>query len=123
MDHRPKLTEHGIEAICSAEITPKLQSIRGGTDGSRLSFMGLPCPNIFAGEHAFHSKLEWVSVQDMHKTVETLVHSAVLQEEKLNFYPIKYLPMGGVLHQACKQIAHEHFIYCSLCHIGHGLIL
>jgi len=82
LDHRPKLTEHGIEAICSAEITPKLQSIRGGTDGSRLSFMGLPCPNIFAGEHAFHSKLEWVSVQDMHKTVETLVHLAVLWEEK-----------------------------------------
>ena len=56
--------------------------MRGGTDGSRLSFMGLPCPNIFAGEHAFHSKLEWVSVQDGHKAVETLVHLAVLQEEK-----------------------------------------
>jgi tripeptide aminopeptidase len=56
-------------------------SIRGGTDGSRLSFMGLPCPNIFAGEHAFHSKLEWVSVQDMHRAVDTIVHLAGIWEE------------------------------------------
>lgn len=82
LDQYPKLTELGQEAIRRAGITPKLQRIRGGTDGSRLSFMGLPCPNIFAGEHAFHSKLEWVSVQDMHKAVETLVHLAVLWEEK-----------------------------------------
>ena len=82
LDQHPKLTELGLEAIRRAGITPKLQRIRGGTDGSRLSFMGLPCPNIFAGEHAFHSKLEWVSVQDMHKAVETLVHLAVLWEEK-----------------------------------------
>ena len=82
LDQHPKLTELGLEAIRRAGISPKLQSIRGGTDGSRLSFMGLPCPNIFAGEHAFHSKLEWVSVQDMHKVVETLVHLAVLWEEK-----------------------------------------
>ena len=82
VDQHPKLTELGLEAIRRAGITPKLQRIRGGTDGSRLSFMGLPCPNIFAGEHAFHSKLEWVSVQDMHKAVETLVHLAVLWEEK-----------------------------------------
>ena len=57
-------------------------SIRGGTDGSRLSFMGLPCPNIFAGEHAFHSRLEWVSVQDMEKAVQTIVHLAMIWEEK-----------------------------------------
>jgi tripeptide aminopeptidase len=82
LDQHPKLTELGLEAIRRAGISPKLQSIRGGTDGSRLSFMGLPCPNIFAGEHAFHSKLEWVSVQDMHKAVKTLVHLAVLWEEK-----------------------------------------
>ena len=56
--------------------------IRGGTDGSRLSFMGLPCPNIFAGEHAFHSRLEWVSVQDMEKAVETIVHLAMIWEER-----------------------------------------
>ncbi len=82
LDQYPKLTELGLEAIRRAGITPKLQSIRGGTDGSRLSFMGLPCPNIFAGEHAFHSKLEWISVQDMNKAVKTLVHLAVLWEEK-----------------------------------------
>jgi tripeptide aminopeptidase len=57
-------------------------SIRGGTDGSRLSFMGVPCPNIFAGEHAFHSRLEWVSVQDMEKAVQTIVHLAMIFEER-----------------------------------------
>jgi tripeptide aminopeptidase len=57
-------------------------SIRGGTDGSRLSFMGLPCPNIFAGEHAFHGKHEWVSVQDMEKAVETIVNLCCIWEEK-----------------------------------------
>ncbi|MFM6953973.1 MAG: peptidase T [Sphingobacteriaceae bacterium] len=82
LDQYPQISDLGLEAIRRAGITPKLQSIRGGTDGSRLSFMGLPCPNIFAGEHAFHSKLEWVSVQDMNKAVETLIHLAVLWEEK-----------------------------------------
>lgn len=86
LDHHPKIIELGLEAIQRAGISPKLQSIRGGTDGSRLSFMGLPCPNIFAGEHAFHSKLEWISVQDMHKVVETLVHLALLWEEKSEWY-------------------------------------
>jgi len=62
-------------------ISPRQSSIRGGTDGSRLSFMGLPCPNVFAGEHAFHSRLEWVSVQDMQKAVETIVHLAMIWEE------------------------------------------
>jgi len=57
-------------------------SIRGGTDGSRLSFMGLPCPNIFAGGHAFHSRLEWVSVQDMEAAVRTIVHLAMIWEEQ-----------------------------------------
>ncbi|MBC7915943.1 MAG: peptidase T [Pyrinomonadaceae bacterium] len=69
-------------AVGRAGLQPKLQSIRGGTDGSRLSFMGLPCPNIFAGEHAFHGKQEWVSVQDMQKAVETIVHLAVIWEEE-----------------------------------------
>ena len=58
-------------------------SIRGGTDGSRLSFMGLPCPNLFAGEHAFHSKYEWVSVQDMEKAAETIVHLVQVWEESV----------------------------------------
>ena len=61
---------------------PVKTSIRGGTDGSRLSFMGLPCPNIFAGEHAFHSRLEWVSRQDMEKAVQTIVHLAMIWEER-----------------------------------------
>jgi len=82
LDKDPKIIEYAIEAIKRAGIQPKLDSIRGGTDGSRLSFMGLPCPNIFAGEHAFHSKLEWVSVQDMQKAVETIINLCMIWEEK-----------------------------------------
>jgi tripeptide aminopeptidase len=82
LDRYPQIIEYGVEAIKRAGITPKQQSIRGGTDGSRLSFMGLPCPNIFAGEHAFHGKQEWASVQDMEKAVETIVNIAVIWEEK-----------------------------------------
>ena len=82
LDRYPQVTENAIEAIRRAGFTPKRTSIRGGTDGSRLSFMGLPCPNIFAGEHAFHSRLEWVSVQDMEKAVETIIHLAVIWEEQ-----------------------------------------
>lgn len=82
LDNYPQVTENAIEAIKRAGIYPKLQRIRGGTDGSRLSFMGLPCPNIFAGEHAFHSKLEWVSVQDMLKSAEIIVNLAIIYEEK-----------------------------------------
>ena len=78
----PKLMELGVKAIKRAGLTPKIQSIRGGTDGSRLSFMGLPCPNIFAGEHAFHGKQEWVSVQDMQKAVQTIINLALLWEEE-----------------------------------------
>jgi tripeptide aminopeptidase len=82
LDNFPQVTGNAIEAIKRVGIEPKLQSIRGGTDGSRLSFMGLPCPNIFAGEHAFHSKLEWVSVQDMLKAAEVIVNLAIIYEEK-----------------------------------------
>lgn len=82
IDQHPEITEYAMEAMRRAGIKPIRSSIRGGTDGSRLSFMGLPCPNIFAGEHAFHSKEEWVSVQDMEKAVETLVHLAMIWEEK-----------------------------------------
>ena len=79
----PKVVKHAIEAMKRAGFeNPIRRSIRGGTDGSRLSFMGLPCPNIFAGEHAFHSKYEWVSVQDMNKAAETMVHLAQIWEEK-----------------------------------------
>lgn len=82
LDQHPQIVQFGIEAIERAGVTAKKQSIRGGTDGSRLSFMGLPCPNIFAGEHAFHSKQEWVSVQDMEKAVQTIINIACIWEEK-----------------------------------------
>jgi tripeptide aminopeptidase len=78
----PQVTEIGIEAIERIGVKPILRSIRGGTDGSRLSFMGLPCPNIFAGEHAFHGKQEWVSVQDMQKAVLTILNIAQIWEER-----------------------------------------
>jgi tripeptide aminopeptidase len=82
LDQHPQIVEYGMEAIRWAGLDAKLCSIRGGTDGSRLSFMGLPCPNIFAGEHAFHGKQEWVSVQDMQKAVETILHLCMIWEEK-----------------------------------------
>ena len=82
LDKYPQVISNGVAAIKRAGITPKQQSIRGGTDGSRLSFMGLPCPNIFAGEHAFHGKQEWASVQDMEKAVETIINIAMIWEEQ-----------------------------------------
>ena len=81
LDKHPQIVAYGIEAIERTGVKAKKQSIRGGTDGSRLSFMGLPCPNIFAGEHAFHSKQEWVSVQDMEKAVQTIINIACIWEE------------------------------------------
>ena len=81
LDENPKIMQYGLQAIERAGLTPIKRSIRGGTDGSRLSFMGLPCPNIFAGEHAFHGKQEWVSVQDMEKAVQTIVNIACIWEE------------------------------------------
>lgn len=69
----PFVTDYAIEAMKRAGITPKPTIIRGGTDGSRMSFMGLPCPNIFTGEMAIHSRHEYVSIQDMQKAVDTLI--------------------------------------------------
>jgi tripeptide aminopeptidase len=82
IDRHPEIIDYAVEAIRRAGLKPEKSSIRGGTDGSRLSFMGLPCPNIFAGEHAFHSRLEWVSRQDMEKAAETIVHLAMIWEER-----------------------------------------
>jgi tripeptide aminopeptidase len=82
LDQHPQIVDYAMEAINRTGLTAKLCSIRGGTDGSRLSFMGLPCPNIFAGEHAFHSRHEWVSVQDMQKAVETILHLCMIWEER-----------------------------------------
>ena len=82
LDRHPEIVENAVEAIRRAGMEPVRGSIRGGTDGSRLSFMGLPCPNIFAGGHAFHSPLEWVSRQDMEKAVRTIVELAQVWEER-----------------------------------------
>jgi len=82
LDTMPEIAEYAEEAVRRAGLEVRRRSIRGGTDGSRLSFMGLPTPNIFAGEHNFHSKLEWVSVQDMEKAVEVIAHLARLWEER-----------------------------------------
>ncbi|MBK7763386.1 MAG: peptidase T [Bacteroidetes bacterium] len=78
----PHVTEYANEAMLRAGVQPEQHIIRGGTDGSRLSFMGLPCPNIFTGEMAIHSKHEFVSVQDMQKAVDTLLHLVQIWEEK-----------------------------------------
>jgi tripeptide aminopeptidase len=76
--NQPECIDLAMEAMRLAGLKAETTSIRGGTDGSRLTFMGLPCPNIFAGEHAFHSKQEWVSVQDMEKATETVIYLADL---------------------------------------------
>jgi tripeptide aminopeptidase len=82
LDKHPAVVDNALEAIRRAGLTANRRSIRGGTDGSRLSSMGLPCPNIFAGEHAFHSRLEWVSVQDMQHAVDVVVNVAQVWEER-----------------------------------------
>jgi tripeptide aminopeptidase len=82
LDKYPQVSAYAKEAIERAGIPVIAMSARGGTDGSRLSFMGLPCPNLFTGEMAFHGKHEYVSVQDMQKSVETIVHLACIWEEK-----------------------------------------
>ena len=81
LDKYPKITSNAEEAMKRAGITMEKSSARGGTDGSRLSFMGLPCPNIFTGEMAFHGKHEYVSIQDMQKSVETIVYLANIWAE------------------------------------------
>ena len=81
LDRHPGIADHAREAIRRAGLEPRTHPIRGGTDGSRLSFMGLPTPNLFAGEHNFHSRLEWVSAQDMKKAVEVIVHLCRVWEE------------------------------------------
>lgn len=82
LDKDPNIINHALEAITRSGLKPQLDSIRGGTDGSRFSFMGLPTANLFAGEHGIHSKQEWVSSQDMQKAVETIVNLVSIWEEK-----------------------------------------
>ncbi|RCW28548.1 tripeptide aminopeptidase [Ciceribacter lividus] len=82
LDRHPEVMENLLEATRRVGLEPKVTSIRGGTDGSRLSFMGLPCPNIYTGGHAYHSPLEWVSVQDMETAVKTIVELVKVWEER-----------------------------------------
>ncbi|MEK7329427.1 MAG: peptidase T [Candidatus Eisenbacteria bacterium] len=82
LDRHPQVVEQAREAIRRAGLELRETAIRGGTDGSRLCFMGLPTPNIFAGENNFHSRLEWVSAQDMEKAVEVIVHLCRIWEER-----------------------------------------
>jgi tripeptide aminopeptidase len=82
LDKYPQVIDYAVESLRRLNIEPRMQPIRGGTDGSRLSFMGLPTPNLFAGEHSFHSKLEWVAVQDMEMSVRNIVELAQIWEEK-----------------------------------------
>jgi tripeptide aminopeptidase len=82
LDHHPDVVENAREAIRRAGLEPREKPIRGGTDGSTLSFMGLPTPNVFAGEQSFHSRYEWVSAQDMEKAVEVILHLCRIWEER-----------------------------------------
>lgn len=78
----PQVAAYAEEAIQRAGLAMKKESIRGGTDGSRFSFMGMPCPNIFTGMQNIHSKLEWIGTKDMAKAAETIVHLAGIWEER-----------------------------------------
>jgi tripeptide aminopeptidase len=82
LDQLPDVLENAREAMRRAGVTVKEKPIRGGTDGSKLSFMGLPTPNVFAGEQNFHSRLEWVSAQDMEKAVDVILHLVQVWEER-----------------------------------------
>ena len=73
LDRHPEVIQHAKAAMTAVGLKPQFRQIRGGTDGARLSFMGLPTPNLFAGEHNIHSRLEWTSVQDMDKAVEVII--------------------------------------------------
>jgi tripeptide aminopeptidase len=82
LDKNPQVTAYAAEAINRAGLDVTTESIRGGTDGSRLSYMGLPCPNLFTGMQGIHSKQEWIGVNDMAKASETIVHLCMIWEEK-----------------------------------------
>jgi tripeptide aminopeptidase len=82
LDQHSEVVENALEAIRRTGLEPTVEPIRGGTDGSRLSFMGLPTPNIFAGEHNFHSRFEWISTSDMHKAVEVIIELCRVWEER-----------------------------------------
>jgi tripeptide aminopeptidase len=82
LDAHPHVVEYAVEAMQRLGIAPKRDIIRGGTDGARLCFIGIPSPNIFDGAHNYHSPLEWVAVQDMEMAVKTIVEILKIWEEK-----------------------------------------
>ncbi|RMH63707.1 MAG: peptidase T [Calditrichaeota bacterium] len=82
IDKHPEVTAYAMEAVQRAGLKARKGLIRGGTDGARLSYMGLPTPNIFTGGHNFHSKKEWIAVQDMQKACATIVHLVEIWAEK-----------------------------------------
>ncbi|MCK5075052.1 MAG: peptidase T, partial [Calditrichia bacterium] len=82
LDKHPKVTQYALEAIKNAGLKPIQNLIRGGTDGARLSFMGVPTPNIFTGGHNFHSNKEWISIQDMEKAALTILNLVQIWAEK-----------------------------------------
>ena len=84
LDQHPEVVTNAAEAIRRSGLEVIQENIRGGTDGSRLSYMGLPCPNIFTGMQNIHGKTEWIGVNDMAKAAETIVHLAMIWEEKSN---------------------------------------
>jgi tripeptide aminopeptidase len=82
LDKYPQVTAYAAEAIQRSGLVVKKESIRGGTDGSRFSYIGMPCPNIFTGMQNIHSKLEWVGAKDIAKAAETILHLCMIWEEK-----------------------------------------
>ncbi len=82
LDKYPQVVAYAEEAIQRAGLVVKKESIRGGTDGSRFSYIGMPCPNIFTGMQNIHSKLEWIGTKDMAKASETIVHLCMIWEER-----------------------------------------
>ncbi len=82
LDQHPQVVAYAKEAIQRTGLPVKMESIRGGTDGSRFSYIGMPCPNIFTGMQNIHSKLEWIGTKDMAKAAETIVHLGMIWEEK-----------------------------------------
>ena len=74
LDRHPQVIEKAMDAVRMAGLQPRLGRIRGGTDGARLCYMGLPTPNLASGQHNYHSKLEWISIQDMKKASEVMVN-------------------------------------------------
>jgi tripeptide aminopeptidase len=82
LDQHPQVAAYAEEAIQRTGLAVKKESIRGGTDGSRFSYIGMPCPNIFTGMQNIHSKLEWVGTKDMAAAAETIVHLSMIWEER-----------------------------------------